>query len=224
MNPIPRKISASLMCADFLNLKETVQILNETPFDYIHFDIMDGSFSPDYLMGKKLIQDIRSVSSIRHEYHLMIKNPAGYIDHLPLLTGDQVIVHYELCDAIGETLVLIKQKGALAAVAIDAPTPPSVIEPYRVMLDMVLVMLIHAGSAGAPFWPTSLEKIPYLQQKIVEWKVPMVIGVDGSVNSTTIPRLKELGVTHFVGGSTGLFLPNVPLAQAAIDFKNLVTS
>lgn len=217
-----KKTSASVMCADFLQLKETVKILNNAHYDYLHFDIMDGSFSPDFLLGHKLIDDIKTISKIGHEYHLMIRQPEKYIDTLRPNPHDNIIVHYELCDNVSGVLDKIKRKGCRAGLAINAPTDYRLIDDYYHQADVIQIMLHDAGYVGKDLQTHCFEKIKKIKEKIKKTGRNVLIEADGSVNQQTIPHLKELGVNIFVGGSTGLFIPGTVFKKSAEDFKQWV--
>lgn len=210
------------MCADFLDLRKTIEVLNNEKYDFIHLDVMDGSFYPDYLLGNKLIEDIKSLSNCYREYHLMIRNPERYIDLLQVVPNDRIIIHYELCESIPFILEKVRKKGCEVGMAIDAKTPAAALDPYYRKLDLVLIMLIHSGRMGSEFQPHCLEKIKYIRREIQAHNPTVLIGVDGSVNKTIIPPLKKLGVNVFVGGSSGLFMKDLPFSRCAREFKNLV--
>lgn len=217
-----KKVSASIMCADFMNLKNTIIALNEAQYDYLHFDVMDGSFYPDYLIGNKLKDDIRAISTMKCDYHLMVRNPNEYIDMLEVEPNDHICIHYELCKNIGITLDKIKSKGCKSGIAIDASTPISVLDSYYDKIDVVLIMMVNTGKAGNRFQDHCLEKIYKVKEKIKELNKDILIEVDGGVNDKTVPLLKANGADIFVGGSTGLFKKGIDISTCVNDFKRTV--
>jgi ribulose-phosphate 3-epimerase len=217
-----KQVSASIMCANFLELKETIQLLNDAQYDFLHLDVMDGSFYPDFLMGNKLLAEIRSVSSANADFHLMIEHPQEYIDLLDVNPADQISIHYELCSNVAGTLEKIKRKGCRVGLAIDAATPDSVLDAFYDKLDVIIVMLVNTGRAGNPFQAHCVDKIRRIKEKIRSIGREIHIEVDGSVHSGTIPTLKEAGAEIFVGGSSGLFRKDFPLSETVYAFKKIV--
>lgn len=210
------------MCANFLELKDTLRILHDQKFDYLHFDVMDGSLYPDYMMSNKLLADIHAVSTLRHDYHLMIRQPDKYIDLLKTKPGDIINIHYELCGNIPDLLEKIRRKGCQAGLAINALTPVDVLNDYYDKIDVAFVMLTDAGRMGNQFQHQCLEKVHSIRQKAQHFNVNLDIEVDGSVHAETIPLLKQAGATIFVGGSSGLFLNNTEFSLSAQRFQSLV--
>lgn len=210
------------MCADFLDLRETIRLLNEAQFDYLHLDVMDGSFYPDFLMGNKLLADVMAISNARKDYHLMIEHPQEYLDLLDVGPQDQISIHYELCSSVAVTLEKIKRKGCRVGLAIDAATPDSVLDSFYDKLDIVMVMLVNTGRAGNPFQAHCVDKIRRIKDKIRQLGRHIQIEVDGSVHAGTIPTLKEAGADIFVGGSSGLFRKGIPFAESVKAFTQIV--
>lgn len=199
-----------------------MRLLNEAQYDYLHLDVMDGSFYPDFLMGNKLLAEVRAVSNARADYHLMIEHPQEYLDIIDVKPEDQVSIHYELCSNVAVTLEKIKRKGCRVGLAIDAATPDSVLDAFYDKLDVVVVMLVNTGRAGNPFQAHCVEKIRRIKEKIRVSGRDIQIEVDGSVHEGTIPTLKEAGADIFVGGSSGLFKKGVPLHETVHAFKKIV--
>ncbi len=218
------QIAASIMCADFLKLKETIEFLNQSGCDYLHLDIMDGSFSNDYMMGKKLIADISKISKMAHDYHLMIRDPEAYIGELHVKPDDIITAHWELCKNMDKVLELLKNKGCKIGIALNAGTSVRYLEPYYKDIDVVLIMLTRAGKMGNEFQESTLEKISQVRSEAEKQGTKILIEVDGAVSLNTIPRLKNLGADIFVGGSSGLFVSNTVLEQTYPKFRELVVS
>lgn len=212
------------MCANFLKLKETIEFLNQSGCDYLHLDIMDGSFSNDYMMGNKLIADIGGISKMAHDYHLMIQDPEAYIGELKVKAGDIITVHGELCKNMDKVIELLKNKGCKIGIAINAGTSVAILESFYKDIDIVLIMLTRAGKMGNEFQESSLDKIRQVREAAQKQGTSIIVEADGAVNEKTIPQLKNLGVDIFVGGSSGLFFPGMPMEQSYGKFKELVFS
>ena len=216
------KIAASIMCSDFLKLKDTIEFLNNSGCDYLHLDVMDGSFSNDYMMGNKLLTDILSISTMAHDYHLMIRDPEAYIGELSVKPQDLIIVHWELCKNMDKVLELLKNKGCKIGIAVNAGTAVSNLDSYYKDIDVVLIMLTRAGKMGNEYQESCLEKITQVRDTAKRQGINIIIEADGSVNSKTIPQLKKLGVNIFVGGSSGLFFRGTPIKQSYDEFRSLI--
>ena len=144
-----KKLSASLMCADLLNLEDAIKELEKAGIDYLHIDIMDGAFVPNITLGFDLINSIKKVTGIPLDIHMMVNEPSLFIDRMNLTEEDIVCVHYESEKHIHRTLEAIKRKGCKAGLAINPQTPVEIIEPLIEYIDMLLVMTVSPGFASS---------------------------------------------------------------------------
>ena len=208
------KISASIMCADLLNLADQVRALEEGGVDYLHFDIMDGHFVPNFTFGPDILKAIDKISRLTKDVHLMIENPELYIQMFAKVGADILTVPVETCTHLHRTLSQIREKGVKAAVALNPATPLENIEYVLDDLDMVLIMTVNPGFAGQQFIPAMVKKVEKLSKMREERGLNIDIEVDGNINERTIKLLKTVGANVFVGGASSIFQPGTDIVAA----------
>jgi ribulose-phosphate 3-epimerase len=196
-----RKISASILSADFSKLSEEIKLLEKASVDYLHLDVMDGSFVPNISFGAKLIKDIRPHTKILFDTHLMISNPEKYIIDFCEAGSDIITIHYESTIHVHRAIDLIKKQNKLAGLAIVPSTPISAIEDLLEEVDLVLIMTVNPGFGGQKFIDSQLKKISTLRNKIDQLGKKIILSVDGGVNSSNAALLFSLGADLLVAGS-----------------------
>ena len=195
------KVSPSLISADFTKLGEDLKTISEA--EYLHCDVMDGSFVPNMSFGFPLIQSLRKVTDKVLDVHLMIVNPHKYAKRYAEAGADIVTFHVEadqpqdLFTAIQD----VKDCGKKVGLSVKPRTPASVLAPYLPLLDMVLVMTVEPGFGGQKFMPDMLPKITELKKMIDEGGYTCDIEVDGGVNPETGKLCIEAGANVLVAGS-----------------------
>lgn len=199
------KISASLMCADLGNLETEIQKLTQAGVDYLHIDIMDGHFVPNFTFGPDLVKKIRGFSDLPLDIHLMIEHPEQYLDLWELKKRDILSFHIEANLHPQRILAQIKTLGAKAAVALNPATPLSAIQYLLPELDLVLLMTVNPGFAGQKWIPAILDKVRELKTMIQKQNLKMEIEVDGNIGEHNLGLLKKAGANIFVGGSSSIF-------------------
>ena len=117
------KISASIMCADFLHLEEVIRELESAKADFFHFDIMDGHFVPNFTLGPDVLKSMRGETDILFDTHLTVYDPERYVESFAEAGSDIIVVHVEACRHLHRTIDLIKKSGAMAGIAINPATP-----------------------------------------------------------------------------------------------------
>ena len=159
-------IAPSILNADFLHLKDVLDMLNESDADWIHLDIMDGRFVPNLTFGFPVISQIKSAAKKPLDVHLMIVEPENYLESFRDAGADILTVHYEACKDLGKTLKDIKDLGMEASVSIKPGTDVSVLEPYIKDLYMVLIMTVEPGYGGQSFMEESYDRVRELKSMI----------------------------------------------------------
>jgi len=195
------KIAPSILSADFSKLGEDIERIDEGGADFIHIDVMDGSFVPNISLGLPVIKSIRNRTDKTFDVHLMINNPSNYIDDFIEAGADIITVHYEADKHIDRTINYIKSKGKKAAVSLNPGTPISVLKNLIASLDMVLIMTVNPGFGGQKFIPYCLEKIKELKEISNEVNPSLLIEVDGGIDKSNVKEVIEAGANVIVAGS-----------------------
>ncbi len=208
--PIERKckplLSASIMCADILNMGKSLKEIETAGIDYIHCDIMDNHFVPNLMLPMELLNQLKKASNLPFDYHIMAENPETIIEKLDLREGDFVSVHFESTPHIQRAITLIKEKGAGVSVAINPATPISVLEEILPQLDMVLIMSVNPGFAGQKIVASSFEKIKKMKNMLRERNLNnILIQVDGNCSFENVPKMYKAGGDMFVVGTSSVF-------------------
>ncbi len=213
-------LSASLMCADLTNLITSVKELEKAGIDYLHIDIMDGSFVPNITLGFDLVNAIKKVTDIPLDIHMMVNEPSKFIDRMNLSENDILCIHYESEIHIHRTLEMIKNKGCKAGLAINPQTPVENIKHLTDYIDMLLVMTVSPGFAGQKMFMGAEKKVKEARKLLEEWNCSdTLIEVDGNISLPNGRKLSQCGADIFVLGTSALFLKDKTIIDAAEDFK-----
>lgn len=217
-------LSASLMCADLTNLIDSIKDLEKAGIDYLHIDIMDGSFVPNITLGFDLINAIKKVTDIPLDIHMMVNEPSKFIDRMNLSENDILCVHYESEIHIHRALEMIKNKGCKTGLAINPSTPVESIKHLTEYVDMLLVMTVSPGFAGQKMFLGAEKKVKQARELLKEWDCEnMLIEVDGNVSLPNGRKLFRSGADIFVLGTSALFLKDKSITQAAQDFIEYIS-
>ncbi|MCL4113964.1 UNVERIFIED_CONTAM: hypothetical protein GTU68_035267 [Idotea baltica] len=212
-------LSPSLLAADFTKLAEAIDFINDSEADWLHIDVMDGSFVPNISYGFSVIDAIAPICTKPLDVHLMIVNPEHYIERFRDSGAEVITVHAEVCNHLHSTIQQIKASGARAGVAINPHTPVSVLENVLEDLDLVLVMSVNPGFGGQKFIYQTLHKIRQLKQQITERNLHTFIEVDGGVGLQNAEAVLQAGANVLVAGSA-VFKAKDPHA-AVRDLKGI---
>ena len=216
-----KKLSASLMCADLMNLQKSVDELKKAGIDYLHIDIMDGSFVPNITLGFDLINAIKAVTDIPLDIHMMVNEPSKFFDMMKLDENDIICVHYESDIHIHRVLSQIKAKGCKAGLAINPQTPLESVKYLTDYIDMLLVMTVSPGFAGQKLFAAAERKVADARKLLDDAGLKdMPIEVDGNISIENGRKLSACGADIFVLGTSSLFLKDKELSQAAQDVRS----
>ncbi len=220
---LKKVISASIMCADLLDLKNSVKELEAAGVEYLHIDIMDGSFVPNITLGFDLINSLKKATDIPLDIHMMVSNPGRFIDYMNVSENDYISVHFEADKKIRSVLEKIRHKGCKTALAINPATPVESIRYLLDLLDMVLVMTVNPGFAGQKMFEGAENKVIEMRKILDEnGKSEVPIEVDGNMSIENGRKLSSVGADIFVLGTSSLFLKDKTLFNAANDFRSAV--
>ena len=213
-------LSASLMCADLMNLEDSVNELKNAGIDYLHIDIMDGCFVPNITLGFDLVNAIKSVTDIPLDVHMMVNEPSRFIDRMNLGAEDYLCVHCESELHIQRTLSQIREKGCKTGLAINPHTPIENMKYLAEYIDMALVMTVSPGFAGQKLFAGAERKTADARKFLDDLGYSNIpIEVDGNISVENGAKLSRCGAEIFVLGTSSLFLKDKTIKQAAEDFR-----
>lgn len=195
------KLSPSILSADFANLGEQIERLNNVDVEMIHIDVMDGSFVPNISFGAPIMKSIRSLTEKVFDVHLMIDDPSRYIEDFVKSGADIITIHYEADKHIDRTINYIKSFGIKAGIALNPATPVSNIKHILPIVDMVLIMSVNPGFGGQKYIPYTSLKIQEVKNMCQGIGKDIMIQVDGGVDSNNINEIVESGANVLVAGS-----------------------
>lgn len=200
------KIAASMMCADLINLKETIHIFEQENIEYLHIDVMDGEFVPNFGLGVDYIRGLRDLTSIPLDIHLMVKDPEYKLQWIGIEDTDIVSIHYESTYQVQRVLDWLVPFGCKRFLALSPATPLYVLEEVLDYIDGINLLMVNPGFAGQKIVPSTLEKARKLKAFLIEHgKENIVVEVDGNITPENGNKLRKLGASIFVAGTSSIF-------------------
>ena len=212
------KIAPSILSADFANLGRDILKTVEAGADWIHIDVMDGSFVPNISFGLPVIKAIRPLTDKLFDVHLMIVNPSSFIDDFADAGADLINFHYEAEIHVDRTVEKIRARGLKAGITLNPATPVSVLQNILPKLDMVLIMSVNPGFGGQSFIPYTLDKVRELRTMAEKLNPGLLIEIDGGMTADTIRSAVDAGVDVVVAGSA--VYRNGDVARNIHDLRN----
>jgi ribulose-phosphate 3-epimerase len=216
-------VAPSILAADFARLGEQVREAELGGADRIHVDVMDGHFVPNLSMGPVVVKGLRPVTKLPLEVHLMVMDPAKFVDGFVKAGADTLIVHHEVLPDARPLVRAIRGMGKKVGVAFNPGTAVEVLEPYLPEIDLALCMTVWPGFGGQAFIPESYGRIAALRALLERRNPRCELEVDGGVDLATAPECAKAGADVFVAGTSIFGSPAGPRAATA-EFARTIKS
>lgn len=195
-----RKLATSILDLDFAHLERELRKIESGGTDFIHLDIMDGNFVPNISFGPRIVESIKSITSLPLEVHLMIEKPENHIKSFINAGGDIIIVHYETSKHLDRLIQTINEAGVKSGIALNPATPLNVIEHLINKINILLIMTVNPGFGGQKFIPEMIAKIEKARKIIDNQKKSISLAVDGGINLDNISEVVNAGAEIIVVG------------------------
>lgn len=197
------KVAPSILAADFVNLERDIHDIEKNGADWIHVDVMDGTFVPNFSFGLPALKAIRDVTNMTLDVHLMIEWPIRYVERFVAAGADWLTIHIEADTRENNirALELIRSMGCKAGISLKPGTKAEEAEPYLPLCDLILVMTVQPGFGGQKFKEDMMPKLRALRSRLDEVNPGCILSVDGGIDSHTAPICKASGAGVLVTGS-----------------------
>jgi len=196
------KIAPSLLSADFADIANAVRMVESAGADELHLDSMDGVFVPNFTWGMKIVADIRKLTRLPFDCHLMIVEPEKYVDAFREAGADVITFHYEATPHAHRLLHRIRESGAKAGIALNPGTPVAMLQDLVEEIDRVLVMSVNPGFGGQSFIDRALAKIAETRALLDARNPACEIEVDGGIGLANAARAVQAGADVLVAGNS----------------------
>lgn len=204
------KIAPSILSADFANLGAEVKKVVDAGAEFVHIDVMDGTFVPEITLGAGIVKAIRLVTDAVFDVHLMVEHPDTHIEAFAKAGADYITFHVEAAKHPHRMIQAIHALGCKAGVSLNPGTPISMIEELLPDVDMVLVMSVNPGYGGQKFIPGSISKLQRIRKALDELGSQAELQVDGGVNEENAQSIIDAGATVLVAGSAVYKSKDIP--------------
>ena len=204
------EISASMMCSDLIDLRETIDIFEKNGVEHLHIDMMDGTFVPNFGLGVDYIRGLRKLTTIPLDLHLMIKDPEYKLQWIGIKETDTVSVHYESSFQVQRVLDWLQPFGCKRFLAINPATPVSSLEEVLDYIDGVNLLMVNPGFAGQKIVPSTMKKAEKVVKLLKDAeRENIIVEVDGNITPENAKKLRAIGANIFVCGTSAIFKGDV---------------
>ena len=205
-----KEISASMMCSDLINLKETLKIFENEGVEHLHIDVMDGTFVPNFGLGVDYIRSLRELTDIPMDLHLMVKDPEYKFQWIGIKKDDIGSVHYESTFQVQRALDFLEPFGCKRFLAINPATPVYALEEVLDYIDGIHLLMVNPGFAGQNIVPSTIRKAEKVMQLLKEKNhEDVIMEVDGNITLEHAEVLSKIGARIFVAGTSCLFTGDI---------------
>ena len=199
-----------MMCADLVNLRETIRIFEKVGIDYLHIDVMDGEFVPNFGLGSDYIRGLRELTKIPLDIHMMVASPEYKFKWVGIQSTDTVSIHYESTTQIQRALDWLAEFGCRRFLAINPATPIYVLEEVLDYIDGINLLMVNPGFAGQKIVSSTIKKAERLVKFLSDrGKQHIEIEVDGNITFENAKILRNIGANMFVAGTSSVFRSSI---------------
>ena len=215
------EISASMMCSDLIDLRETIDIFEKNNIERLHIDMMDGSFVPNFGLGVDYIRGLRKLTTIPLDIHLMVKDPEYKLQWIGIKETDIVSIHYESSFQVQRVLDWLQPFGCKRFLAINPATPVSVLEEVLDYIDGINLLMVNPGFSGQKMVPSTMRKAEKVISLLKEaGREDLIVEVDGNITIENAKKLRAIGASMFVCGTSAIFKGDVKnYGENIINFR-----
>ena len=204
------QISASMMCSDLIDLRETIDIFERNGVERLHIDMMDGNFVPNFGLGVDYVRGLRKLTKIPLDLHLMIKDPEYKLQWIGIKETDIVSIHYESSFQVQRVLDWLKPFGCKRFLAINPATPVSSLEEVLDYIDGINLLMVNPGFAGQKIVPSTMRKAEKVVKLLKDaGREDIIVEVDGNITPENAKQLRAIGASMFVCGTSAIFKGDV---------------
>lgn len=218
------QISASMMCSDLIDLRETIDIFEKNGVERLHIDMMDGNFVPNFGLGVDYVRGLRKLTKIPLDLHLMIKDPEYKLQWIGIKETDIVSIHYESSFQVQRVLDWLKPFGCKRFLAINPATPVSSLEEVLDYIDGINLLMVNPGFAGQKIVPSTMRKAEKIVKLLMdEGREDIIVEVDGNITPENAKKLRTIGASMFVCGTSAIFKGDVKkYEENIIEFRRYI--
>ena len=223
MSQQPVMLAASLTCANYLRLEDDLRALEAAGVDYLHIDVMDGHFVPNFALNTDIMRAVRQVTDLPMDVHLMVEHPEPLLETFAAAGAGILTVHQECTTHLQRTLAEIRRLGVRAGVALNPATSLATLEYVMEDVDFLVVMTVNPGFFGQKLVPSALRKIADARALCERHGRAIPVCVDGNVSFEHAPKMVAAGADFLVAGTSSIFAKGMTIAEGARKLRKSVS-